>query len=426
MVDNIVEIASILVLLLIASYVGTLVLGNLRLARAATGGVEAERKLLDVRVAGLVQQQLLERERVESKWNGFRKFEVWKKIEEGGGICSFYLRPHDKKKLPPFHPGQYLTFRLQLPNDKQATTIRCYSLSDSANQEFYRVSIKRNPPPRDAAKANLAASVSNFFHDQINFGAILDVKAPAGGFWLDLTHHTPIVLIGGGVGVTPVLSMLNAVAASHSTREVWFFYGVRNKAEHIMREHFAMMEREYPNFHINICYSEPTKDCVAGVDYQHAERVSVELFKKVLPSNNYHFYLCGPPPMMTSLYEDLTAWGVPEEAVHFEAFGPATIKKVAAQQAAPATTEAGAAISVTFATSGKVVPWDGKVASLLELAESNGVSIASGCRAGNCGTCVTAIKSGDVRYIREPGEKPEAGSCLTCISVPKVDLVLNA
>ena len=348
-------------------------------------------------------------------------------MPEGGGICSFYLRAHDKKPLPPFFPGQYLTFRLQLHNDKQATTIRCYSLSDSPNPEYYRVSIKKSPPPRDPSKANLAASVSNFFHDQLNEGDIVDVKAPSGHFFLDVTHHTPIVLIGGGVGLTPMVSMMNAIVASGSRREVWFFYGVRNRDEHIMRDHFKEIERDHPNIHVQVCYSDPTEKCVAGTDYHQAERVSVDLFKKLLPSNNFDFYLCGPPPMMSSLFEGLAAWGVPEANVHFEAFGPATVKKVATPEATGAVAAAAAsAIKVTFAKAGKTVDWDAKLGSLLELAEANGVAITSGCRAGNCGTCITAVKGGQVEYLREPGDKPEAGSCLTCITLPKGDLILDA
>src|SRR5262249_4749589 len=152
-------------------------------------------------------------------------------------------------------------------------------LSDSPKPDYYRVSIKRNPPPRQGP-GNLAASVSNFFHDHVKEGDILDVKAPGGGFYLDMTRHSPIVLIGGGVGLTPVVSMLNAVVDAGSQREVWFFYGVRNRDEHVMREHLVNVAREHPNVKLNICYSDPTDKCVHGTDYQHAERVSADLFKK--------------------------------------------------------------------------------------------------------------------------------------------------
>jgi ferredoxin-NADP reductase len=271
--------------------------------------------------------------------------------------------------------------------------------------------------------------VSNFFHDNLKEGDILDVKAPAGQFYLDMTHHTPIVLIGGGVGLTPVMSMLNTIINSGTTREVWFFYGVRNSSEHIMREHFAAVARDHPEIKIQVCYSDPTEQCLAGQDYHHAERVSADLFKKVLPSNNYDYYLCGPPPMMASLFEGLSEWGVPEPNIHFEAFGPATVKKTAAvapEAAAAVAAAATSQIKVTFAKSNKALSWDAGAGSILEFAEANGIAMACGCRAGNCGTCITAVKGGGVKYLREPGDKPEAGSCLTCISVPQADLVLDA
>jgi uncharacterized protein len=365
-------------------------------------------------------------------WQGTRKFRIDNKVEEGGGICSFYLKPHDGKALPSFNPGQFLTFKLRIPGQEKPI-IRCYSLSDSPfASDYYRVSIKRVPPPRD--KPDLPPGLSsNFFHDQLQEGDLLDIRAPGGHFFLDHNAHTPVVLIGGGVGLTPVLSMLNAICASGSKREAWFFYGVRNGEEHVMKEHLAEIERTHENVHINICYSDPTDDDVLGVDYDHDGRVGVDLFKSkvdgkpLLPSNNYDFYLCGPPPMMDSLTGDLATWGVPEDRIHFEAFGPATVKKTKPKVTADdAAAENGETIQVEFNVSGKTVAWNADSESLLELAEAHDVAIDSGCRAGNCGTCVTAIKSGEVDYINEPGEAPEDGSCLACITVPKSNLSLDA
>ena len=243
-------------------------------------------------------------------------------------------------------------------------------------------------------------------------------------FFLDLAKHRPIVLIGGGVGLTPMISMLNAICESGSQREVWFFYGVRNGDEHIMREHLEAIESEYENVHIRVCYSDPKEDEVEGKGFQHSCRVSVDLFKKTLPSNNYEFYICGPPPMMTSLTTDLGEWGVPESDINFEAFGPASVKKKTPSEDAAVAAPTGQV--VTFARSNKKVTWDGSHGSILELAEANGVDLDFGCRAGSCGTCITAVKTGDVSYVEEPGSLPEQGSCLACISVPKTDLALDA
>lgn len=369
----------------------------------------------------------------ELSWNGFRKFKVERKVFEDpfGNVCSFYLAPHDGKPLPLFKPGQFLTFQLRIPGAgsdagkaQAKPTIRCYSLSDSHKPDYYRVSIKKQsaPPAKPDVLPGLA---SNFFHGQVNEGDIVDIKAPTGDFFLDTTKDSPVVLIGGGVGITPVLSMLNTIVGSGSKRETWFFLGVRNKSEHIMADHLARIASEYDNIRVQVCYSNPEEQDIKGQDYHHAERVSVDLFKRLLPSNNYQFHICGPPPMMASLVEGLRDWGVPDNDIKFEAFGPASVKKVS-QTAAPAAEAPGSEVSVTFSKSGKTVSWNPGVTSLLECAEANGVVIDSGCRVGNCQTCLTAIKQGDVQYIHDPKPKPQAGTCLVCISAPKGNLVLDA
>jgi hypothetical protein len=164
---------------------------------------------------------------------------------------------------------------------------------------------------------------------------------------------------------------------------------------------------------------------VQGRDYQHAGRVSVDLFKQLLPSSNYEFYICGPGAFMKSITDGLREWGVPDKHVFFEAFGPATVRKVAAPITSPPTVSA-APLTVGFSRSGKSFEWKLEQSTLLELAEANGVTIEAGCRAGNCGTCLVAIKSGDVEYLAGHGALAEERSCLMCICKPKSNLVLDA
>jgi ferredoxin-NADP reductase len=426
--DILINVIAIAFMLSLTGYTVALGVGNWKVAAVNARTADLERDLLRKRIDQITDQQRMNREKTDASWNGFRKFEIMRKNSEGGGICSFYLTPHDKKPLPPFDPGQYLTFQLPIPGQRKPI-IRCYSLSDSPHHpNYYRVSIKAVPPPRDQPEAPPGLS-SNFFHDSLNENDILDVKAPGGHFFLDTTKHTPVVLIGGGIGLTPVLSMLNTICESGSTREVWFFYGVRNSAEHVMKEHLEQIAAEHENVHLMVCYSNPGDDDVAGRDYQHAERVSVNLFQRVLPSSNYDFYMCGPPPMMNTLVPELAAWGVPEKNIHFEAFGPATVKKATPEKNAEEKAAAAAAaesIEVVFAKSGKTVQWDAEADSILDFAEENDIAIDFGCRAGNCGTCITAVRAGDVKYVVEPGAAPEAGSCLTCISVPRSSITLDA
>lgn len=423
-VQMIIQTAGVVIVGLVAGMMALLTAATIRRYQHAARQRQLSLQLMRERVEAVRTKRAASVE-TEAAWNGYRKFEVERKVDEGGDICSFYLVPHDRKPLPSFRPGQYLTFQLSIPNQSKPT-IRCYSLSEAPGRDHYRVTIKKLSPPQDKPGAPPGLS-SSFFHDHVDAGDILDVKAPGGHFFLDMATELPVVLIGGGVGLTPVLSMVNAIADSGSKRETWLFYGVRDRAEHVMADHLRRLVLERENLRLHVCYSRPGKGDVQGRDYHHAERVSVELFKRLLPSNNYSFYICGPPAMMESLVPGLEAWGVSKDRVHFEAFGPASVKRAAAPSAekAPAAAAA-AAIEVRFARSNKSCAWSATAGSLLEFAEANGIVIDSGCRAGNCGTCLTAIKSGEVQYTQEPGARPEEGSCLTCISVPKASLVLDA
>jgi len=355
-------------------------------------------------------------------WNGYRKFTVQRKVRECDDVHSFYLAAHDGKPLPPFKPGQYLTFQLNLPGAAKPI-IRCYSLSEGPHEAGqYRVTIKRGLPPVDQPTAP-AGLASSFFCDTVKEGDILDVKAPSGHFTLNLAQETPVVLISGGVGITPMLSMVNAIVASGSRREVWFFFGARNRSEHIQKEHLEQLATRHDNVRLCVCYSRPQPNDVPGRDYHQTGRVSAELLQQLLPSKNYEYYICGPGPFMKSITDGLREWGVPDKNVFFEAFGPATIKKAAAAVTADAT---GVTLEVSFSRSGKSCRWTPEQGTLLELAEANGITIEAGCRAGNCGTCVVAIKSGDVEYLAGHGATAEDRSCLACICQPKSTLVLDA
>lgn len=377
------------------------------------------------RLETLVQAAKLrykEAQEVTQGWSGYRKFTVSQKSTECEDVNSFYLVPHDRKPLPPFKPGQYLTFNLDIPG-RDKPVVRCYSLSDSPTRsDCYRVTIKCEPAPPD--KPGVPPGVaSSFFTQHVKEGDLLNVKAPTGHFYLDMTKNTPICLLGGGVGLTPMLSMAKAVAESGSHREVWLFFGCRSSGEHMLREDLEKL-RHFDNIRVVVCYSRPGKGDTKGEDYNREGRVTIDLLKEMLPSNNYEFFMCGNGAFMKALNDGLEAWGVPEKDIHYEAFGPATVKK----KAAPAVTAAaaGPTCKVTFAKSGKEVEWNPAQANLLDFALEHGLRIESGCRAGGCGVCSVAIKSGTVDYVKQPDAAPEGGSCLTCICRPKGDLVLDA
>ena len=420
--EILVPIAAALFLIALTAYAGSLAFREVTTRRLAGATALVEHDFLRERILELAERRRREQEKAERTWDGFRKFVVARKVRESSDICSFYLEPHDRQPLPLFQPGQYLTFRLNIPGQPKPV-IRCYSLSDAPLPDYFRVSIKRIGPPPGKPDGR-PGLVSSHFHDQIDEGDIVDVKAPAGQFFLDPRAEAPAVLIGGGIGVTPMLSMVNAIVAAGTQRDVWFFYGLRHRGEHIMADHLRRIAADNPNVNLHICYSEPRDKDRLGDHYHHGERVSIDLFKKILPSNAANFYLCGPPPMMQSLVEGLQGWGVTQDRIHYEAFGPASIKSTAAAPPPGAAAAPVKTYDITFSRSDKRCVWDGK-STLLEVAEANGVRLDFGCRAGNCGTCITAIKEGNVDYPTKPGGSVEAGSCLACVAIPASNIVLD-
>lgn len=205
------------------------------------------------------------------------------------------------------------------------------------------------------------------------------------------------------------------------------FYGLRNGGERIMAEHLRALAAAQPNFHLFFCFSDPAP-ADEGLAHAHRGRVDIALLRQQLPLTPWHVYLCGPTPMMESLVGELAAWGVPDERIHFEAFGPASVARPA-KDALPAGGENAAVdgeIFVNFARSGRRLAWRSSFANLLELAEANGVAVDSGCRAGACGGCQTAVSAGEVAYRHPPDFDVAPGSCLLCSAVPKTSITLEA
>lgn len=370
-------------------------------------------------------EDLMRPSAVETAWSGFRTFRVDRKITEDvmQSVCSFYLVPEDRQSLSPFLPGQFLTFRLDVPTttDSREQIVRCYSLSDAPQRDHYRISIKRVPPPKGSNVP--PGRSSNFFHDQITVGSLLQVRAPSGHFYLE-PGDSPLVLIAGGIGITPLLSMLNWSLANQPKREIWLFYGVRNGRELVMNSHLKTLEVTYPNFHLWRCFSDPLPEDKVERNYQNQGRIDINLLRMQLPLNSYQFYICGPTPMMESLVHALENWGVPDAHIHFEAFGPASIKRRTKEITALRTMTTDNNIVVTFAQSGKQVLWQ-STDSLLDFAEANNIAINSGCRAGGCGTCQTTIRTGEVSYHQPPDFDPKPGTCLLCVCVPKTSVTLE-
>ena len=364
-----------------------------------------------------------------SAWTGWRAFRVESSAFEDCARThrSLILAPVDGVPLPDFALGQYLTFSLDLPTsptEPKQTIARCYSLSDQPNAKTYRITVKRMPAP--SARPELPAGVaSSFLHDTVKDGDILKVKAPAGQFVLDTASDVPAVFIAGGVGVTPMISMISWSLAHQPKRRLYLFYGVRNGADHAFKALLERFAQSHPAFTLDVLYGAPGPDDVEGRDFQHAGFVDVALLKRVLSHGRHLFYVCGPPAMMSALVPALAVWGVPKSDIHFESFGPASSGYIR-----PITGPVGVPLQkpcdVQFRRSRRTVAWTGDDASLLDFAERHGVAVQSGCRTGSCGTCETRLVSGEVRYDSKPDFEVPAGACLLCVGMPVSNLVLEA
>ena len=328
-------------------------------------------------------------------WQGTRRFLVNRKQFENDTrtICSFTLWPADEKPLPPFEPGQFLGFEFDVPGRRRTVT-RCYSISDSPNGECFRISVRR-------VEGGL---VSRFLHDEVREGDTLRVRAPTGQFHIDLQEDSPVVLLAGGVGVTPLLSMFNAIAETSPGREAWLFYAARTRADIAHEEEIERSRRQGRHLHVRYVLShEQHRDCLSGY-------LDPTLLDRELPSSDYDFYLCGPPPMMEALTSGLANWGVPASRMHQEAFGPASAQP---REAGSDTT------TVRFESSGEEFTWNPDGGSLVEQAAKAGVTIPVSCGAGVCGTCRCVLSKGRVSYPKPPGVRDlAANECLPCVCVP--------
>ncbi len=358
----------------------------------------------------------------------YRTFIVDRKVPESETITSFYLVPEDGKPLAPFLPGQFLPLRLDIPGQYKPV-FRTYSLSDSPEADYYRLTIKREPAPPERPDVYPGVS-STYFHDSVEIGSKLLAKSPRGKFTLDPNSETPVVVLSAGVGLTPLISMLNAIVEAGSKRPTWFMHGSRNKRVHALGEHVRRVARENNNVRVHIRYSEPLSGDIVGRDYDDKGHVDIELLKRLLPGKDFDFYLCGPAPFMKSLINGLLDWGVPEVRIHYEFFGPASVlggerAKVATPKRAAEATQCCGEIEVTFSKSGVKANWNPSFESILDLAEANGLSPDYSCRSGICHTCMCKLEEGEVDYVLEPLDPPDPGLALICCSKPKTNVVVD-
>lgn len=440
-------------------------------------------------------------------WQGFKYFKIinknvesWTKNHQGqivSDICSFTFAPAETPTpLPEFQSGQHLSFivepgvaqkvlkKKQRDGKSEADVLEeanltkwwdafktektmYYSLSDGPNPNTFRCSIKRALPSPRAPKDAPPGIGSTYFHEIVEEGDVIKAAVPKGDFYLDHDKDSAVVLVAGGIGITPMVSMGVDLISKRPDRETFLYYGVRHIGDIVLVEDILTMSQQLKSFTAYICLSDPTtmlnlyKDkentisiyaetiekinadpnihLVTSFDIDeniifdiHAPkgcRVSVNIMKLHLDPKykEYDFYLCGPPPMMKSVVTDLYHWHIPKDRVHWEGFGPCAVMwpgDILNSPLKPCT--------VTFLDSEKdekvFIDWTPANGSLMNLADDRSESlkkIPRSCGAGFCGTCKTNFK-GRVTYENEPGYKDlQENQCLPCICKPHGDVIVE-
>ena len=348
----------------------------------------------------------------EALGRAWRTLRVVRVTMESTTIRSLTLEATDGAGLPMFRAGQHLPLRVTLPG-AAAAVIRTYSISSAPSDGYLRISIKR------------IGAVSGYLHDHVAVGDVLQARAPQGGFVVDPAQRRPLVLLSAGVGVTPLLSMLREVIYEgkrvRRTRTSYFVQSARSLAELPFRDEIAaLIAAQNPSVHGLRVLSQPELSARPGEDYDLNGRITIDLLKRLLPFDDFDFYLCGPGAFTQDLYEGLRALRISDDRIHAETFGPATLRRHL-DRGAPAMAQTNAAtqpVPVMFMTSAKEARWTPNSGSLLDLAERRGLTPEYSCRGGSCGTCSTRLVSGEVHYPMQPTAAVTAGEVLICCAVP--------
>ena len=351
-------------------------------------------------------------------WPGFRPLAVTAVEPESASVVSVHLADPGGGAVPPALPGQFLTLRLH-PGPGMQPLLRSYSLSGAPGAGTYRISVKREPH----------GAGSQFVHTRVRAGDLLEAAAPRGTFILR-PGAAPVLLISAGVGATPVMAMLHALAAAGSGRDIWWLHSARSRTEEPFAAESRSLLAALARRHRHVCYSCPGPDDVQGRDYQTAGRLSAAVLTALDLPRNADVYICGPAAFMTEVSVTLVNVGMDGARVRTEIFGaaPAQTPGIAAAATRPPHPPAGhpgGGPLIAFARSGLTVRWDPAHASLLELAEACDVPVRWSCRTGVCHTCETGLMSGTVSYAPDPVDDPADGSALICCSQPRGDLVLD-
>ena len=350
---------------------------------------------------------------------GFRPLAVTAINHESADVISLTMHSADLQPLPTALPGQYVVLRLQ-PSTGSPPLFRSYSLSGPISTESYRISVKIEP--------NGAAG--NYVREHVRVGNVLDVSSPRGSFVLQ-PGQLPVVLLSAGIGVTPVLAMLHALATAHSTRQVVWLHTARDGKHHPFAGEVRGLMCALTQGRSFVCYTKPGSSDKPGDDFNATGRFSQSALYEVGLPRDADVYLCGPTRFMADMKDRLSTLGVSPERIHVEMFGggdPMTPGIVGATTRAPhlPKDKADTGPLVSFARSGIAAHWDASAYhSILELAEACDVPVRWSCRTGVCHNCESGLVSGEVVYGPEPLDKPADGNVLVCCAQPICDVAID-
>jgi ferredoxin-NADP reductase/MOSC domain-containing protein YiiM len=345
----------------------------------------------------------------EPGWRGFRRLRVTATHRESPTVVSIRLEADDGGALPRPLPGQYLTVKIPAAGDPPP--MRSYSLSGDPAANYYRISVKREDH----------GEVSRWLHDHARAGLIIESAAPRGDFYL-ADDSVPVILVSAGIGATPVMAMVYALAAAKSRRQIWWLHTTQSAATHAFATEVSALLDALPDAHQRVFYTRGDNSPM------RLDRRSITAL--TLPTDATA-YLCGPTAFMDDMRDALTAAGLDPARIHTELFGalppinPGVVGAPPPVRPHPPEGAPGPGPQITFARSGLSVCWSPGFHTLLELAEACDVPTRYSCRSGVCHTCVTAVIEGSTDYNEPPLEEPAIGTVLLCTATPHTDLVLD-
>ena len=337
---------------------------------------------------------------------------------ESERIKSFYLeaRGHTPAR---FQAGQFLTIKVPIDDTNQ---VRTYTVSSSPAEAHYRISVKREN--RSSRDPNSLGIVSHYLHTAVEPGDIIFAKAPQGTFKLQEHTDQPLLLIAGGVGITPMIAMirhtLNETFRTRMPRQIILIAAARNaKQRAFYQELKSLSSAASGMLRVYWVLSEPEPHLKPGLDFQHKGRISKELLQAILPLDNYASYLCGPSGFMQTSYDLLLDLGVSDQQIHTEAFGPSSLKRQIPQpEEQQSQSNPAEEALVHFIDSQVEQLWTPQQGTLLEFAESHGLNPDFSCRSGQCGACKVILESGTVSYATPPSIELAANEVLLCCAQP--------